>query len=77
MARVCRDGPEAVRFVGIDVLPEEVLEEAKASLLDACPGLRPANVVMISADYATGIPLAVQRYDVLPERAAQSSSVVM
>lgn len=61
----CRDGPEMVRFVGIDVLPEEVLEEAKASLLSACPGLRPANVVMISADYVAGIPLAVQRYDVL------------
>eukprot|EP00884_Botryococcus_braunii_P011782 jgi/Botrbrau1/20604/Bobra.113_1s0030.1 len=61
-AMLDRDGPEAVRFVGIDVLPEEVLEEAKASLLAACPTLLPQNVSMISAEYKIGIRLAVQRH---------------
>lgn len=56
----CRDGPELLRFVGIDV-SQQALDLASASLLEHCPQLLSKNVDLICADYLAGLTEARSR----------------
>lgn len=50
-----RDGPQGVRFAGIDV-SGSALAAAKESLLSCCPGLLPESIALVCAEYIEGAP---------------------
>ena len=58
---ICRDGAKNCKFVGIDV-SADFLEQAKANMLQACPGLRTENVEMIQETYLEGLAEARRRW---------------
>ena len=50
----CRDGSDGCSFVGIDV-SADFLQQAKANLLEACPGLLADKVELVQAPYLEGL----------------------
>ena len=58
---ICRDGPENVHFLGIDV-SSEALHMARANLLKECPQLTSRNIEMACAEYLEGLKQARARY---------------
>ena len=49
-----RDGSDKCSFVGIDV-SADFLQQAKANLLEACPGLLADKVELVQAPYLEGL----------------------
>ena len=61
MALAQRDGPDAVRFTGIDV-SGGALDQAKRNLLRLCPEVPASSLEFIEAEYLPGLTTARQRH---------------